>query len=55
MDNTAALMRLFFPIDDAPSTTVRLQQQMDTSRILTELVALAEGRSTLVETAEKSA
>lgn len=41
-------------IDDAPSTTIRLQQQMDTSRILNELVALAEGRSTLVQTAAKA-
>ncbi|KAI5452576.1 hypothetical protein NCC49_000737 [Naganishia albida] len=54
IQETGTAPSLTVEFHDAPSTTIRLQQQMDTSRILNELVALAEGRSTLVQTAAKA-
>ncbi|GHJ89794.1 hypothetical protein NliqN6_6196 [Naganishia liquefaciens] len=41
-------------LDDAPATSVKVLRGMETSRILGELVAMAEGRSTLAQTEGKA-
>jgi hypothetical protein len=41
----------FAVVDDAQEKTITIPRGMESSRILSELVALAEGRSTLTQEA----